>query len=102
MGPDFPSMPNLDVPNLDTPSTHFFQQLNYGRRHLTFPGHDDRPLEILPKLTRRNAVVIGRRGSNLNDRPAADHRNRRFHIRLRPANDEMIVAVDENPHSHAY
>src|SRR3954463_16736325 len=85
----------------DSPRRQLAQQLCHGLGSLTVSRDNYDPFQVLPKFAGDDAPLIERaRGSrsDLNERPVSNQRKRDFAVRQWAVNNEMVVAMYQNPY----
>ena len=84
--------------NCDTTRGKLVEQPCDGSRDLTFTRHEHRPLELFPKLARADAPgaqFLRCPSTDANQRPMASECKRCRTVGERPADNEVVVSVDE-------
>ena len=95
--PDF----EKGVADDDSPRRELAQQLCHGLGSLTVSRDNYGPFQVLPKFAGDDAPLIERARrsrSDLNERPVSNQRKRDFAVRQWAVNNEMVVAMYQNPY----
>src|SRR3954469_20850648 len=95
--PDF----EKGVADDDSPRRQLAQQLCHGLGSLTVSRDNYGPFQVLPKFAGDDAPLIERARrsrSDLNERPVSNQRKRDFAVRQWAVNNEMVVAMYQNPY----
>jgi len=85
----------------DSPCRKLVKQLPHSRRYLSLSRYDHSPFQVLPELSGDDLppIKVWRRfRSDLNERPMTNQRQCGTPVGQRTADDEVIVAMNQNSH----